>query len=274
MAKKPNVNVGMLLFMYIWLTGWSAGVAAIQSAYLLPTSMFGDDPQFMLVFVFSHGGTEVGVIWHITRELKKHSDPPQLIDYEQALDNHTIRWRNSVPRRFLSILAVGLAVIVYSILFTPIFLALVTPVWPSLLPMLEIQPEYSVMSITAVIIFSVVWILTMRWWVQAYRVLRRGLTTVEMVTTPINITVTERKPGFDIAPLVFKTGQVKLEVNEDEIVLSDNEKTWRSPFPYMEARNHLGPVEQVIAAAQPHGPVAEEVPEALEGLRKGTSDSP
>jgi hypothetical protein len=254
--------------MSVWLTFWSVGVAAIQISIFFE----GGLPW---LFVFSHGGSEVLVLWHVTRKLRNTAISPVLLDGDSTLEGQTLRWRLGTARPFTATLAMGLAIVIYLILLTPLVLHFLAP--KEFLPTFgeDVQALSAAPSALIALGFAAVWLYTMTWWVKAFKALKLGLTTVSLQATAHQLTLTEDRPGPDKPPMQFETGQVIMTVEtptkDPVLVLTDGVQQWQRPFP-MGAVRMLAPIQQIIKLAQPDGPVAPTIPRPLSTLRSDAKD--
>ena len=226
MAKQKPFGFFTLLFFSVWLTAWSAGVAFIQSGVLFPNPTLGDSDGFMWIFVFSHGGSEVLVLWFLTRKLRKKGDQPIYLNAEKSLDSQIVRWQLGLSRPWTASLAALLGCLIYLILFSPIVLSFFQP-WINV-PIFGTGATQSLSAeqVASALFFSGVWMYTMTWWFKTYRSLITGLTVVVLEASAHSLTVREEQPGPDTAPMVFKTGLVKVELGANKLALTQGELEW------------------------------------------------
>lgn len=260
-TKKP-LSFGELLFFCIWLTGWSFGVAVIQGIALASPY-----PTFIWIFVLSHGGSEVLVLWTISSRLRASGTQMQRMAEKQEMESMLFRWRlGENPRPFTALLAAALAVVTYCILFAPVVLYISGAVFGI---GMQDDAELSVFGLLACGLFGSVWIYTITWWIRAYLAVSKGLTIVNLRVEPHRIVIEEERIGPDIEPIVFPAAGLHCDTANDTLALWTKTQRWERPYP-TSLHSMVQGIQHVIEQGQKGGEVGHQIPEALAQLRSVT----
>ena len=255
-AKPSKSNLG---FFTVWLTGWSVGVASIQWGVL---SSLGTESFFMWIFVFSHGGSQIGVMRMITNSLISESQYPGPITTQRTLDEQVLRYPLGSSKYFKAVHSVILAVVVYCILAAPI-------VWT----LADWNPSTQFLSGAFAILFACIWVYTMTWWLKAYRAQIRGLTHVTIRSTAHRIVIQEDRPGPDAPSLTFDTSVVTMTHSDGQLTFEQGDKYWSQAIAE-DTEHSLHSLRETIQKAKTDQSNTMEVPMALRELQgKATEPS-
>ena len=256
MAKTMEMNFGGLLFLAFWLTGWSVGVAFIQANLILDIST--DEMPWLLAI--THGGSEVGVLWFVTYGLMKRAKTPRYLESSDSLEGLNVRWQRGQTRKHTATLAACLPVLIYTILFAPLFLY-------------AVNGPYSIPNTMFAGVFATAWLLTISRWIASYRALRTGLTVMEVSLTSHKVKILETQPGRTLPPLSFNTSHVTLYRTGSHVHVEEEEQQWVQPFP-PEAQSSLQQMELLIHNIQKGTGATKDrvdIPKDLQALRSRES---
>lgn len=262
-TKKP-LTFGELLFFCVWLTGWSCGVAVIQGIALASPY-----PTFIWIFVLSHGGSEVLVLWNISSRLRSSGTQVQRMVEQQEMESMLFRWRlGDKPRPFTALLAAALAMVTYCILFAPSVLYILGAVFGI---GLQNDAELSVFGLLACCLFGAVWIYTITWWIRAYIAVSKGFTIVNLRVEPHRIVIEEERIGPDTQPIVFPATGLHCDTANETLALWTETQRWERPYP-TSLHSMVQGIQKVIEQGQKHGGDGHHVPEALTQLIRATQE--
>ncbi|MCA9569980.1 MAG: hypothetical protein KC656_19180 [Myxococcales bacterium] len=115
-AEQQRAPLG---FMTLWLTGWSVGVAVIQSLAL-------QGELFLLLFLLTHGGAEVGILLFIANSLRKEMEEGATLPrLELAHDGMTARWSVGTGGRLRGLHAAALGLVAHLLCYSGVVLGVV-----------------------------------------------------------------------------------------------------------------------------------------------------
>ena len=253
-------TLGSLAFTGIWLAGWSVGVAVIQGISLATewdsiVSADGVGSLVVWLFVFTHGGSEVAVIWATTKELINTSRQPREYQVNRTMDETVLQWHLGHSTYPTAVLSIVIACIIYVILFIPIIGAF------------ALQAEIGPMIVASC--FGGVWIVTMYRWFLAYRAQIEGLTQVTVRISNHQLTIHEDRPGPDRAPLSFFPSRATIHFNKDRVSIIQDDQLWERQIP-SHASNDLEEVRQLLLQARQDQSDTMEIPKALSELVEGS----
>ena len=256
-SKKKPITFVELLFFCVWLTGWSTGVAFIQGMALQ------DGISPIWIFVLSHGGSEVFVLWMISSRLRLAGERVQRLDETQDMDSLTFRWRLGESRPFTGMLSAGLATVTYIILLSPLVIYIGNT--------LVGRGEVSLMGLLACVFFMGVWIYTMTWWFKAYVALSKGMTIVNVRIESHRIVIQEERLGPDEDPIIFPGTNLYFDASMGTLSLWTDTQRWERQYP-VHLHSLLEGIEEVIARGKGKKPDGNRVPDALTTLRGATQE--
>lgn len=245
---QPLKSTLQLVFTSFWLVFWSLGVAFIQ------VSLLGGE-WLTLLFAFTHGGSEVFVLWVVSRMLADQSHLPTQPERTVDVGGTRLVWRAGSSTTLSLVVSVLLPLVVYPILFTPLVLALgAGPTWT---------------SGAMIAAFAAVWLWTLiGFWVPTWRAQWAGLAEVSLDVAANGVRVQERWPGRT-RTIDFPAGDVTIYRRPRdgfaELVLTARDAEWTGRIP-SDASHAIAAVEKLFAQARATA-AGVQVPHELKALR-------
>lgn len=234
-------SIVTLLFMAVWLTGWSAGVGVIQSMVLQ-----GD--LAVLLFLFTHGGAEVGILIALARSLianaKKGGSLPAL---ELEHDGVRATWRAGTPSVLKGIIALPIGVLAHALVIGGVVHGLANVDGPLLIGL--------------GVALLVLWAATAVLWAYALLLQFRGAAVVELDADldGVRLEVNGRETRFGLEDL-------RVDTFEDTLGLSSGEQSVDVPCVASMERRELVKLLQMMAGREDDR-TEMPVPEGLASLR-------
>lgn len=252
MADSANdlPSWGTLLFTSVWLVLWSFGVAMIQ------IELIGGD-WLTLLFAFSHGGSEVLVLYVVSGLLRKRALLPSDPERDTDVGGTRLTWRAGSSTVTSLAVSALLPLAVYPILCWPLVEAL--------------RAGPTVFQALLVAVFGATWLTTVAWlWLPTWRDQLAGLAQVTLEIAAHRMRITERWPLFERS-LTFPAKDVTIErhvkAEYAELRLATPDQHWTGRIP--KAASHaVAAVEGLVRTARERDADAE-VPDELDALRAG-----
>jgi len=247
-----------VLFFAVWLTFWSVGVAVIQG--LLLGGLFGGQDVGVgslvpLLFLLTHGGSEVMVQRQVSKQVRENAERPSRVQVEQDVGGQVVTWRRGSPTVIQWVATYLLPVLTLLILLAPAGITLFSGA--------------ATFSMVLAVLFAVGWVGIMAWaWLPTWRAQGRSTDTVELRIEPHQIRVTEqtttgththRFPAHAVSVLPV-TGRPQARC------LMAGEHEWQGDLPEA-ARQALDQARPALEQARREQAGAQ-VPEELEHLRR------
>lgn len=240
-----------LVFISFWLVAWSFGVAWIQHAALTSGGWF--DSMFWL-FVLTHGGGEVAVIYALTRNLIKQAAEPAMLSESVDLGQVSATWREGSANGLSVAIAGGVPLAIYPVLLYPLLTVLVNPA--------------SVLAAAVASLLVGVWLATIAmFWQQAWKAQWAGAGRVELEVDAVRLSLTTRRLWWEQQqswPLAAVELETKRLGGKTTLTICGEGSTWTGPIP----QEVTGLIEQVEAV---RGRIEDrsqgEVPAELKALR-------
>lgn len=251
-----------LLFMAVWLTFWSVGVAVIQTMVLglFAAEGLGGLGVFAfvpLVFLITHGGSEVFVQRQVSRQVRENAERPSRTSVGRDVGGEVVRWRRGSPTVIQWVATYLLPVLTLGILLVP--------------ALLTVSMGAGVLPMILASLFGLAWvgIMGQLWW-PTWQTQARSTDALELQVEAHQITLTERTTT-GTREHRFPTHAVRVETGESTEVrrLVAGDVVWEGRLPE-EARKVLDQARPRIEAARVGQAGA--VPEELERLRRGSAE--
>ena len=240
------------MFLSFWLAFWSLGVGVISS---LAVSKGG----LIWVFVFSHGGAEIGVSWLLAKSfvaaMERSLRPPAL---KRDLGGITGEWGTGPRSAFVltCFMAVGalMAVLLLGGTWGPVAIA----------------EELSIRAVGIATFLTTAWSLIAWRWARALRQMRSMMGSVSMSATMERVEVVHARGVLEHTH-EFPAAGLKAEADEGFLVLTRGEKTARIPCVESTERDNLIEMINEMSARAAAPGERSEIPAALAAMR-GVSD--
>ncbi|MEL6346998.1 MAG: hypothetical protein AAFV53_28045 [Myxococcota bacterium] len=216
-----------LAFMTVWLSGWSLGVGVISG--MLTTT------PFMIIFLLTHGGAELGVGWMVTNKFIKAANQSMKApsDVQADLDSVTTRWGPSWKSPLLLVWCALLGLVVMGLLLSGTW----APV---------IAGATTVNVIVAILLTALWGVLGVRWG-AALNEIRKTNQTWSIDATFDRLTI-EQRGWLQATRHQLSMEQLTVLEEAHHLRLMDDEHDVTIPCPPGMERNAL--VEQLALAAR------------------------
>jgi hypothetical protein len=232
-------------FMSVWLLFWSLGVGVLSS-------LVGTQGGLLWLFLFTHGGAEIGVGWltagMFARATEEALGDPSL---EASLSGVTARWQS---RRRATLLLIG-AVVVGGL----IGLLLAGGTW------LPVVQSGTIQSALLALVLSAAWGVIGWRWLLALRRMIGLLGSVELSATFDRLTATHRRLGVEVIHELPMAG-LRVRAEGAWLTLTAGAETVRLPCATGLKRDRLADALKELAINADSPGAQGEVPPTLAAL--------